>query len=204
MPRDTLLYYRGAQRLVSVTEALDLAGLVDWSWLPPDVLEKARDRGTRVHQWIARYHGTTGAPPAPDDDVQPYTDAYIAFTLSVGFKAVATEEALQHPTHGYAGTLDLLGCVGGAARGTGSWWLIDVKATASLMPEFALQTAAYAELVRVHYPKMRPLRRGVLHLGADRSWRLHEHHDTGDLHDFLACVRVAHYKMRHAGVSLEG
>ena len=56
MPRrDTSGYVVNGVRLPSVTEVLSIAGLTDFSGVPPGVLEKARVRGTQVHEiteWI--------------------------------------------------------------------------------------------------------------------------------------------------------
>jgi hypothetical protein len=46
---ETHSYFLGKTRLIGVSEAIQSAGLKDFSRIAPDVLEHARQRGTAVH-----------------------------------------------------------------------------------------------------------------------------------------------------------
>ena len=86
-------YYLEGQRIPSVTQVLQWAGLIDFSGIPQEILRAARDRGTAVHQACHYYNEA-------DLDVQqfqeeypeywPYLAAWVMFRAESGFE-LATE-----------------------------------------------------------------------------------------------------------------
>ena len=168
--------------ILRVTQILRLAGLVDFSGIAPDVLEAARQRGTDVHSWIDGYH--FGMQSEPEPEIAGYCEAYLRFLRECAMEIVGVEQVVESTTYRYRGRLDLRAVI------EGKLWVLDVKATASVPQVAALQLAGYALCLN------EPHRRGVLHLRAD-GWKLVEFPEKSDVHDWLACVRIAHWKLRN-------
>lgn len=60
------------------------------------------------------------------------------------------ERLVYHPGLDYTGTFDLLAKA--TIRGARGWWLIDIKTSNALRPEYDLQLAAYAGAIQYRYP----------------------------------------------------
>lgn len=192
MARDVSQYMVNGVRWISVTEILELAGLVDYGHVAPGVLEVARVRGAAVHEWLELLdlgHIETGAYPG--DEIVGYVEAYRAFLDESKFEAMVVEGVVRNPAYCYAGTIDRGGLLNGKLA------LIDLKAVAQVVPATALQTAGYGLCTD------EPHERYSLQLRPDGSYRLHHYADRNDEHDFLAACRVAHWKRRN-GWALPG
>ena len=171
-------YTLGERELLSVTQALQGAGLIDRQWFTED----AAERGTRVHAAVQAFHAT-GA--VPDDETAPFFDAYLAFQMDAGLDIDASEERVCDPLMGYAGTLDLRGRFRAQVSGVD---LIDIK-TGTVPPHVGYQTAAYARLV-----SGTPKRRWALHLRANGTYALVPQVKRTDESVFLAALLVAQAK----------
>jgi hypothetical protein len=127
----------------SVTQILRASGLVDFSSVPPTILEAARRRGTAVHQAIHYYNENdldVHAFCASYPDYAGYLEAWLAFVAERKFVAHFNEYRVASHRHELAGTIDCLGVL--EHQGA----LIDF---ATGRPEDAakdLQTAAYHAL----------------------------------------------------------
>jgi hypothetical protein len=177
-------------RLVSVSEALKLAGLVDFSGVPRETLEYARQRGQDVHGWIEGIALGLIDDEEPDERIAPYVSAFKGFLAGTGFQVTDAELEVVSKVYRFAGRIDLVGTIGDAL------WVLDAKATAAVPPEAAIQTAGYGIALR----EMRNTRyqRGVLHLTGEGRYHLVEHkRGREDEADFLACVRIAYWRMHH-------
>lgn len=174
-------YRLGSRELISVTQALGEAGLIDNSWYTA----ASALRGTALHAAV-HVHVTTGAMPT-DDVVAPFFAAYLAFQMDAGFITTASEERVCDPFLGYAGTLDLRGCFAKLDHSSDSSDVIDIKT--GFVPEWVgYQTAGYARL----FPEVR--RRWVLNLRADATYRLQSLTKRTDERVFLAALTVAQAK----------
>ena len=183
--RDTSAYVIDGVRLPSVTEILDLAGLVDWSMVPAGVLDEARKRGGDVHEWLELVDFGYLQGDEPPEAIAGFVNAYLRFKNESGFAPELVEHVVVSRTHRYAGTLDRTGKLNGKRA------LIDLKSGATIVPSMALQTAGYALcLDELH-------ERYTLQLRPDGSYRLARHRDRSDAHDFLAATRIAHWQLRH-------
>ena len=201
MSRNTFEYAGpDGERLISVTEVLKLAGLVDLSGIPEATLERARERGVDVHSWVEGMALGLIDDESPPENIAGYVAGYRRFLAETGFAATSAERTVIHPTYRYAGRIDLLGTIKGNA------WLFDLKATAAIPAESKLQTAGY-RMAYVNDPNSgQPAspRRAVLHLRPDGTYVNDEHKDhRNDEHDFLAALRVASWKLRHGRAHLE-
>jgi hypothetical protein len=194
--RDTAQYMVAGQRVPSVTEALDLAGLVDFSDVPPDRLEWARARGQDIHGWTAIIDEGYAGDESPPWDITGYVDAYLRFKNESGFAPELIEHVVINETYHYAGQLDRTGKLNGKKA------LVDIKAVAKVGPATSLQTKAYALCLD------EPHNRYALQLKPDGTYRLHSYPLKGrtesvDRDDWYAALRMAYWKLTYMGETLE-
>lgn len=197
-------YHLAGRRLPNVTSVTDSL-LREYLSVPADVMERARDRGTAVHL-ATQLHDEgdldeDGLPP----EIAPYLDAWKRLREETGFEPTAIEERVYSATYSYAGTLDRVGTF---ARLKGvrptAVCLLDIKATAALMPAAAPQTAAYARAWDEHRPRAEHIKhRFVAHLRGDGTYRLAEHKSPTDLSVFLAAATLRAWRERHGATTEE-
>lgn len=190
MPRDTSRYVVDGVRVPSVTECLAIAGLVDLSCIPHEVLENARQRGQDGHEWCASIAAGHVAAKDADGELRPYLEAFEDFMTQMDLEVEAVEEPVRNDRYRYAGTLDLRGKLNGQR------YILDVKLTAAVGPHVGVQLAGYAGCFAV------PHRRAALQLLPTGKFRISVCVDHHDWHDFLSALRVTHFKLRHGMVVL--
>lgn len=201
--RDTSGYRVRGERVPSVTEVIEIAGLSDIESLKrkagADVVEKAAVRGTIVHG----YCEVVDLDDQYDLDEIPeafrgYVKAYKRFRAETGFEPIYSELCVASPSHGFAGTLDRLGIYPEDGRVA----LIDLKTPAQPSPTWAIQTAGYA--IAVEDAGVSTVdERSALRLRPNGTYKLDPHHGHGHTHDFLAALRVAHFRLAHGLAHLE-
>lgn len=96
--------------------------------------DAAADLGKKVHDFAARGVSPADAPA----DVSPFLLQHKDFLAKSGLVVELNERQVFSPTHGYAGTFDLIGTIGSHP------WMIDLKTGSGTYPEHAFQTEAYA------------------------------------------------------------
>jgi hypothetical protein len=171
--------FRGT-RLISVTQAIQAAGLIHAEWYT----EAARQRGRAVHLAVhfdaERDLNERSVSPL----IRPYLEAARSFKRDTGFVTELTEARVWAMDLGYAGTMDHLGLMQGNHR-----VLVDWKT--GVVPEWArLQTAGYASA----FPNAAKFLRYAVQLKPDGAYKITSFEPQEfrrDLTDFLACVRVA-------------
>ena len=188
--RDTSKYVLNGVRLPSVTEVLALAGMDRWENVPLSVLQKAKIRGSDVHEWLEGIDLGLLAGLEPDERVAPYATGYIEWKERSGFEIDLVEKVVVNELFLYAGTLDRTGTLNGKR------YLIDIK-TGEPTKAAALQTAGYAECLEGEW------NRATLWLKPDGPAVLDPHKDRNDRDDFLSAVRVAHWVLRNGLATLE-
>jgi hypothetical protein len=167
-------------RLISVTQAIQAAGLIDTEWYT----EAARQRGRAVH--LAVHFDAEGdlEERSVSPLVRPYLEAARGFKRDSHFVTELTEARVWAIDLGYAGTIDHLGCIGKQER-----LLVDWKT--GVVPEWArLQTAGYAHT----FPNGAGFLRYAVQLKPDATYKIttfEAQEFRRDVADFLACVRVA-------------
>ena len=122
--------------LPSVTTIL--RGLDDFAHVPARVLEKARDRGNRVHAACNLDVLGTLDENTVDDEVAPYLAQFRRFMRESGFQPTLSECRVYDDKLWYAGTLDLFGDLPGCIDVQ-----IDIK-SGQIPRSVGPQTAAYA------------------------------------------------------------
>lgn len=200
--RDTTGYRVRGERVPSVTEVLELSGLSDIGRLielvGQSTIDDAAHRGSMVHSFceladLDDQFDLEGVPP----HYRGYVASYLAYKAESGFEPIEIERTVVSSNYGFAGTLDRLGLLP-----TGEVVLLDLKTPATASPIWAYQTAGY-QLAAEDMGIAVVNRRGALQLQRNGKYKWHAHPRPGDLHDFIAALRVAHIRLAHGLATLE-
>lgn len=206
--RDGFYRYEG-EKFVSVTEvlkALAKPALVTWAARTAAslVLENPEQYSTaeaaaggiygvnkRAMQRGSRVHAYADGSATEIEGEEGYAIAYECFRATCQLEPIFKECNLYSRKHGYAGTTDLICCMGG-----GEVWMLDYKTGKAVYDEAKLQLAAYraADFILPYGPNPEPVdlppidHTGVVLLGEDGTWSLTETHAPLDV--FLALMTV--------------
>lgn len=190
--RDIPEYMHEGVRLLSVTEALGLAGISAYGGgnIPTAVLDKAADRGKRVHYWCELLdQGDIDGLPEEGDEIRPYVESYVKFKKDTAFCPRLIEHPATNILFRYAGTVDRTGLLNGKPV------IIDLKTCVALSPVYGPQTAGYAGLVEGGSA----MGRYALQLRKDGKYRLEPYSDPSDWNTFLGALSVAQFKTNKLG-----
>lgn len=180
-------YYLGDRRLIGVSEAIQAAGLKDFSRVEPAVLERARQRGTAVHAACHYLDDGDLNWATVSTEIEPYVRAWERFKADTGLIITDMEHPRYHATLGFAGTPDRLVKIGGHA-GT-----LDLK-TYKPYDVAGVQLAAYSLLAFGPQQVYETPKRWGLELKDDGKYGLREYKDRGDEAVFMACLTVCKFK----------
>jgi hypothetical protein len=180
--------YRCAGRVIPhVTGVLD--GLTDYSMVVPHHMEIARQRGTAVHALVE--FTAQGIPCDTPEWMTPVAEYWDQFCAESGFRMIASERRVYHPTYDYAGTLDLVCELPKTKlKGVG---ILDVKRSFMGGKTIGYQTAAYAEAYQAGGGEKINWR-AALRLREDSPYRLATYPDKGDFSKFLTCLAYMRLK----------
>ena len=154
------LYFLNGVHMPSVTQILEGAGLIDYSFL-----------GARRELYLARGKAVHKASHEDDDqdlsadwsdEILGYLEGWRAFRHDFGFVPRLIEHRVCSPAHGYAGTLDRVGRIR-----DGTEIIADIKSGVA-PTAVRYQLAAYAACL----PNPRTLNRRCVELHADGSYRV--------------------------------
>lgn len=187
------IYRWNGVRVPNVTSIL--APLVDYSKIPPEQLERARQAGVAVHKMVELDCKSDLDTDRLPEWMRGHLDAWLAFKSETGFECWDSERQIYHVGMGYAGTLDLVGVMRNGKKQEAS--LLDVKRSFYAGPVIGLQTSAYAEAWNRENGTTAPLkitRRFALRLDVDGKYRLEAFEDRNDFAVFTA--QLATYRWR--------
>jgi len=179
-------YRHGGQVVPGVTSIL--RPLVDYSSVPPHVLEAKADLGRRVHEACQYLDEDDLDEESVEADVDPYLAAYKRFKAETGALILLNEYRVFNPLHRYAGTLDRVFRINGESV------LTDLKTCIVTPNSVGPQTAAYMRAL----DDSRVTRRAALRLRPDGTYRLEMLDDPNDWATFLACLTVHRHLEKHA------
>lgn len=179
------VYTVGGQRWPSVTQILD--PLQELDGIPRAVLEAAAAFGTNVHAACHLHNLGILDESALDDALRPYVQAWKQFLADTGARIIASEYRVAHAKLRYAGTLDNIGLIAKQRE------LIDIKSTAEIPRIVGPQTSAYAEAIGE--PR---IRRRVVQLRADGTYRSERLTDRRDWNLFLSALNIHQWRHPHA------
>lgn len=192
-------YYWGGRLVPNVTRLIE--PWTDWSRIPPDVLERARQRGQVRHKLVeADCLGTTHLYDWPAWTAGARR-AWERCKDETGFVAWFSEKQLYHRIYGYAGTADLFGEATKLknVKGPVNW---DVKGSEYAGRAIGLQLAAYTNAWNEEAPKdlrVPNANRFALILKDDGTYKLPRYDEGDDWIDFLAALRQWKFKEKHYG-----
>jgi hypothetical protein len=184
--------------LPGVTKTLKASGIVDYSQVPPDRLEAARERGTHVHK--ALHYLNLGELDhdtfrAMFPDYVGYVDSWESLVGTGRLQGWLFETRVASRKHRYAGTIDWLGEYDGCGA------LLDYATGDPEDGAKSLQTAPYLEAARewAHEPdagalwtffgEFRIVQRYAVHLYANgRTATLEAYRDPLDFTKFLTLL----------------
>lgn len=176
----THTYKIGGQEVISVTQALVEAGLVDTKWFT----DYGRRRGSAVHKAIQyRVEGSLDLNSI-DPKIEGYLSAWDAFVEDTGYEPIACEKRLFSAIHRAAGTLDHLGNLRGKTV------IADVK-TGALNAVTGIQLTGYAQLARGELGEYVSKLIG-LQLKIDGSYKMRQY--IADFQTWGAALQVARWK----------
>lgn len=180
-------YYLGDRRLIGVSEAIQAAGLKDFSRVEPAVLERARQRGTAVHAACHYLDDGDLDWSTVSPEIEPYVRAWERFKKDTGVELLRIEKPLFHATLGYAGTPDRV------VNLYPHKGIIDLKTYA---PDVVtgIQLAGYSYLELGQQSPLDAPKRWGLWLKDDGKYSLTEFTDNGDERIFLACLDICKFK----------
>ena len=129
----------------SVTRAL--GRYVDLQHIPPERLQLATARGTKIHDYIFMDLAELWVPPALiTPEIEGYWNSYLIFKNTMIEKTYLIEEKLTCTCWGYTGILDWCGIL----RGEEGLTIIDWKSPINQGKTWRSQVAAYWHLVEKH------------------------------------------------------
>jgi hypothetical protein len=157
-------YFLGNRELPSVTQSLKYVGLIDYSHIPGPILERAAERGKRVHLALEYFDNDSLVADSCSEEIAGHVRAYERFKADSGFVPGVIERRRHHPVIGYAGTPDRIGMIGKHPV------VLDLK-SGMVLDGHACQLAGYAHL----FPNPRRFRRIALQTFATGKYRVHEY-----------------------------
>jgi len=123
----------------SVTQII--SPFADFSKIPPDTLQAAADRGTRVHDVCLNFYAR-GFFTAVEPEIQGYYQSFIRWFGLMVDEVVLVETRLVDPGFMYSGQIDLLAI----SKDQGDLILVDLKTPMALSKSWRLQLAGYNNL----------------------------------------------------------
>jgi len=189
--------YSNPTGLTSVTGCF--SSNVDFSAIPPAVLQNAAERGSRVHTAIAKH--LAGEYCVIEDDIAGYYEAAMLFLKRSVEDIFFFETRLTCHTFGFTGQVDL-GC---RLRGDKEGTIIDWKTSVATSKSWELQTSAYMYLAKEAYPECWFKRAMTVQLSSSKNFTVKEYTATKkNLSIFLAALTVTNFfGVKHAEIDWE-
>jgi hypothetical protein len=181
-------------------------GVIDLSKIPPARLERARERGQKIHTAteIIDRDGMDLDWSTVEEEFLPHISAWISFVENERF--VIDQSMIEQPTYH---TKRFYGCTADR-RGDFHWDIgpvpavIEIKNTYSSENYWRMQSAAQENAMRSHdwlSDYKDPALRAAVNLKKDGTYELQWHHNpyrdvdgSKDFHDFLCCLRTYQLK----------
>jgi len=194
-------------RVTSILSVIRKQELEQWrgevgNEVADEKLLSAQDTGTRIHSAcediLEQIDAEVEIPKISNLDVYPENEQcmllnFLGWAVKHIEKIILLEKVVYHPTYIYAGRMDWLVVLKGDSIPT----LFDLKTSAAIYDEVALQLAAYKEALKV-MGIVEDCRRMCLRLDKeDGSIQIKEFNGTQDFNAFLCCLGL--YNWRKGG-----
>jgi len=178
------VYTWNGKPVPSVTQILDV--LNDFSRVPWDVLERAKDRGTRVHRAGELLLREELDWSSLDDEVRPYIVGLQKFLDDTKFVPLTTGTKVYHESLGYAGAID---CTGFWRNGH---CIVDWKTSVATPRTVGPQLSAYLEALNTTR-KTKITRRYCIRLQADGTYKVDPQKTLSDFTIFKSALNLWRY-----------
>lgn len=171
-------YAWAGQLVPSVTQIL--RPIVNYADIPPHILARAAQRGTTAH-FVTELddEGTLDEASVPLE-IEPYLAAWRAYKRERGVVVLESEKRVYSQMHRFAGTLDRV-----LAHDDGAEFVVDIKTSKTIKKAAGPQTAAYQNAFGSP-----GLRRAVVQLKDDGTFRFHEFTNGRDWVLFMSCLLI--------------
>ncbi len=169
-----------------------LKPLTDYSMVPADKLEVARQKGVAVHAMVE--HDAKGTLSDLPEWMIPVYDYWLKAKKELGLEIIESERKVYHRLYGYAGTLDLqCRAHNTKLKGVG---IIDIKRSFFGGKTIGLQTAAYAGACDQDIKKQsdRIQWRAALRLREDQKPAIQYFEERNDFNVFIALLTVQKWR----------
>lgn len=181
-------YFLAGKELTSVTHAMEVVGITDYSSVPFDILTRAQLIGDYAHEVAKLYALRDLDEPALDPQLVGFLDSIKKFFAERVQMVINVEAKVWDLTLGYAGRLDIV-----YLDYSNTVCLDDYKTAKYAHPAARLQTAAYKRPYERIYNVRVGERAGVYLDGAGGYERI-VHKDPHDFHHFASALDTARWK----------
>lgn len=193
---DPHAYYEGLTRRLSLTQAMNITGMIDYSRVPVETLARAAWRGKMVHQATAEIDRGVDIHAAYEipELCRPYIAAWELFVKETGF--LADTELVEKPRIAtIAGlrigmTPDTVGLLFGEPT------VIERKTCRKAHPAWAIQTAGQ-DMGLAPPQRRRHFKRAAVQLLDTGKYKLHPHDDDNDYEICRGMIRYAAWKLKN-------
>lgn len=176
------------ENLPRVTQVLREVGLIDFSNVRQDVMERAQLFGTAVHKATELDDLGTLNMEILSKPLLPYLEAWRKFRKDYNLKFVRDEieQHLVSTKWNFQGTPDRI------ARADNI--LVDIKTSAAVYPSVAIQCAAYAILAEENGTKIK--KRFCIQL-KEGTYSVTPYNDISDKTIFLSALNIYNWRKKH-------
>lgn len=197
----------GDREVPGCTRVIDTAGLVNYRFVRPDILERKSRLGREAHRVTKLYDDGRLDFSTVDSRVEPYLESWIAFKRQTGFVSELREHQAIADCDGmkYGMQLDACGFSGKGGRKSIET-IVEIKCTVTVMPHHFVQVAGYAlGLPRLvgKIPVVSPMarflgrRKLIVQLTAKGTPKIHEGLDREDAETFLRALWMSEWRRKH-------
>lgn len=189
-------YFMNGRAALGVSQILELSGISNFSNVNWDLLDRAQKFGTAAHQATVLSDRGILDKSSLDEPLVPYLTAWKSFVAKELSEILYMELPVYSLCFAFAGTLDRI-AFDSKRRVT----LVDIKTSKAFHASVKLQTAgyqiAYEEKAARDGLKVKIERRVGVILREDGTYYAEDFNDRSDRDDFIACARVAAFKLRN-------
>jgi hypothetical protein len=180
------------------------SGLIDLGQIPAFILERARVRGSAVHQLVHYQNENDLDWGSVDPAYRGYLDAWVRYRDERQLRVLLCEHRIASRRHRVAGTLDLL------CEFAGDGWLIDYKTGDPEDVAADFQTGSYLGMAlewALEDPRLAAVltrharwRRAAVRLLKTGSFRVTEYTDPRDYSRFQTLVAAWHIRHERGAI----
>jgi hypothetical protein len=189
-----LVEEQGKRRLISITQVLQVAGLVDTTFFN----ERAATKGTYVHDATALHDQGRLNDATVSDELRPYLDGYKLFLEECTPEWSRIEAMFADDVSDVAGTVDRVGTI--TVKGVPQKVVVDLKTgRGGSAPWHPIQLAGYQHLLTQYLSRRGQTREAAqikrygLYLRGDGRYTLTPYTNTFDAAVFTSALTIAHW-----------